>query len=364
MKVKSNILDRQYQKYTDEYVKAAIETLESGWYILGKKGEAFEKEFAEYTGSKYCVGVNSGLDALILAIRALGLGKGDEVLVPSNTYIATVLGITENDAVPIFVEPDIYYNMDAEKIEKLITERTKAILVVHLYGQSANMEKIKGIAQKYSLYLLEDCAQSHGSTFNGKMTGTFGDIGCFSFYPTKNLGAFGDAGAIITDDADIEKIIRMLRNYGSRVKYYNEIVGVNSRLDEIQAALLSVKLSHMEELTKERMELAKRYMDGINNSLFILPAVKENATHVYHQFVIRVCERERLQKYLLDQGIETQIHYPIPPHRAQCYEYLGYKKGDFPIAEQYADEVLSLPLYSGMTEDEQNYVIDRLNHFR
>lgn len=364
MEIKSNVLDRQYQKYADEYVKAATETLESGWYILGKKGEAFEKEFAEYTGAKYCVGVNSGLDALILAIRALGLGKGDEVLVPSNTYIATILGITENDAVPIFVEPDIYYNMDAEKIEKLITERTKAILVVHLYGQSANMEKIKGIAQKHSLYLLEDCAQSHGATFNGKMTGTFGDIGCFSFYPTKNLGAFGDAGAIITDDADIEKRIRMLRNYGSRVKYYNEIVGVNSRLDEIQAALLSVKLSHMEELTKERMELAKRYMDGINNSLLILPAVKENATHVYHQFVIRVCERERLKEYLLDQGIETQIHYPIPPHRAQCYEYLGYKKGDFPIAEQYADEVLSLPLYSGMTEDEQNYVIDRLNHFR
>lgn len=242
MKINFNQLDRGYQKYKAEYDQAVISTLESGWYILGSKVAKFEEEFAGFIGSRYCVGLNSGLDALILAFRALEIGDGDEVIVPANTFIASVLGITENGAKPVFVEPDEFYNIDAEKIEEAITDKTKAILVVHLYGQAANMNRIKEIADKHGLYLLEDCAQSHGARFAGRMTGSWGDIGCFSFYPTKNIGAFGDGGAIVTDNKEVYEKIKMLRNYGSRIKYHHEILGLNSRLDEIQAALLSVKL--------------------------------------------------------------------------------------------------------------------------
>lgn len=363
MQIKANDLERQYYRYENEYKKAAIKVLESGWYILGKRCEMFEQEFAAWLGAKHCIGVNSGQDALTLAVRALEIGAGDEVIVPSNTYIATVLGITENGAVPVFVEPDEFYNIDAAKIEAVITKRTKAVMAVHLYGQAANMKKIKELTQKYHLYLLEDCAQSHGAACYGQMTGTCGDLGCFSFYPTKNLGAFGDAGAIVTDNEELAEKLRMLRNYGSRIKYYNEIEGVNSRLDEIQAALLSVKLSHMNELTEERIEAAKYYEGHIKNPKFIKPETKEGSTHVYHQYVLRYGERDKLQEYLLQNGIQTQIHYPIPPHLAECYQYLGYKKGDFSIAERYADEVLSLPLYTGITRKEQDYVITALNAF-
>ena len=364
MEIKCNVLDRQYQKYAEEYKRTAIGVLESGWYILGEQCRRFEEEFASFIGSKYCVGLNSGQDALTLAVRALGIGPGDEVIVPANTYIATVLGITENGATPVFVEPDEYYNLDASKIEEAITERTKAVMAVHLYGQAANMGAIRKIADKHGLYLLEDCAQSHGARFEGKMTGTFGDIGCFSFYPTKNLGAFGDAGAVVTDNAEMAERICMLRNYGSRKKYYNEIEGVNSRLDEIQAALLSVKLSHMGELTEERIRLAGYYDSRISNDLLTKPSVRSGAGHVYHQYVIRCNAREALQEYLVEKGILTQIHYPVPPHLAECYARLGYKKGDFPVTENYADTVLSLPLYTGMTREEQDCVIDALNGFR
>lgn len=363
MQIKCNVLDRQFQMYQQEYEEAALRVLRSGWYILGNEVKQFEEEFAAYTGRKYCVGLNSGLDALIMSVRALGIGEGDEVIVQANTYIATVLGITENGATPVFVEPDEYFNLDAERIEAAITDKTKAIMVVHLYGQASNMNRILEIANKYHLPIIEDCAQSHGACFDEKMTGTFGISGCFSFYPTKNLGAFGDAGAIVTDDKEFADKIRMMRNYGSRIKYVNEIEGINSRLDEMQAALLRVKLTHMQELNDERKVLGERYTKGIQNDKLVKPEIREQADSVFHQYVIRCSEREKLQKYLEEQGIQTQIHYPIPPHLAECYQQMGYKVGDYPITEQYANEVLSLPLYTGMTLEEQDYVIEKLNQF-
>lgn len=363
MRINFNQLDRGYLKYKDEYDKAAIDTLASGWYVLGQKGEQFEKEFTDYLGSNYCVGLNSGLDALILAFRALGIGAGDEVIVPANTYIASVLGITENGANPIFVEPDEFYNIDPSQIEKKITTKTKAILVVHLYGQAANMKEIKQIADKHKLYLLEDCAQSHGACYDGKVTGTWGDIGCFSFYPTKNIGAFGDSGAIVTNNKKLYEKIKMLRNYGSKVKYQNEILGVNSRMDEIQAALLSVKLSHYAELRQEREALAKAYLKGIDNPLVKLPQIADKAEHVWHLFVVQVEDRDGFQKYLDDNGIATQIHYPIPPHLAKAYEYLREVNSNLPVTENQVKHILSLPLYEGMTAEEIQYIVDKINKY-
>ncbi len=363
MQIKCNVLDRQFQMHQEEYEEAALRVLRSGWYILGKEVEQFEEAFVVYTGRKYCVGLNSGLDALIMSVRALGIGAGDEVIVQANTYIATVLGITENKAVPVFIEPDEYFNMDAEQIEQAITPRTKAVMVTHLYGQASNMERIAQIAEKHRLALIEDCAQSHGARFGGKMTGSFGISGCFSFYPTKNLGAFGDAGAVVTDDKAFADQIRMMRNYGSRVRYYNEIEGLNSRLDEMQAALLRVKLKYMDELNDERKKLAAVYDRGIQNDKIILPKVRNGADSIYHQYVIRCKEREKLQEFLQERDIQTQIHYPIPPHLADCYRYLGHEKGEFLLAEQYAREVLSLPVYTGMTDEEQQYVIAAINAF-
>ncbi len=363
MKIPFNILSPQYLMYKNEYDEAALRALNSGWYILGKEVTEFEKEFSNFVGSKYCVSLNSGLDALILAIRALEIGKGGEVIAPANTYIASILGITENGATPIFVEPDEFYNIDPKKIEEKITGKTKAIMVVHLYGQSANMEPIVKISGKYNIPIVEDCAQAHGATYNYKNIGTFGEINCFSFYPTKNLGAFGDGGAVVTNNPDLEDKVRMLRNYGSKKKYYNEIEGVNSRLDELQAALLKVKLKHIRELEKERADICNMYLEGINNEFVLLPKVQIKAKHVWHQFVIRCEEREKLIDYLLENGIKTMIHYPIPPHLSKAYERLGYKKGDFPITEKYAETVLSLPLYNGMEKEKVEYVIDKINKF-
>jgi dTDP-4-amino-4,6-dideoxygalactose transaminase len=363
MKINFNQLDRGYLKFKDEYDNAVLKVLESGRYILGKEVENFEINFAAFCQSKYCVGLNSGLDALILAFRALGIGKGDEVIVPANTYIASVIGITENRAIPVFVEPDKFYNLDPDKIEQAITKKTKAILPVHLYGQACKMRKIKNIADKYKLFIVEDCAQSHGAEYDGQLTGTFGDIGCFSFYPTKNLGAFGDSGAIITDNQKLAEKIKMLRNYGSKRKYYNEIEGVNSRLDEIQAALLSVKLKHLNKLTDERIKIAEKYLNNIINKKITLPENADKADHIYHLFVVQCEERDIFKKYLLDNNINTQIHYPIPPHLAECYKHMGYKRGNFPITEKYADHMLSLPLYNGMTDEESDYVIKIINGF-
>lgn len=363
MQIMPNRMDRGFYQHQEEFEKKALEVLRSGWYVLGKEVSSFEEEFAAYVGAKYCVGVASGLDALWLAFRVLGIGAGDEVIVQGNTYIASVMGITINGATPVFAEPDDYYQIDAAKIEEKITDKTKAILVVHLYGQATNMAPIVSLCKKYGLRLVEDCAQSHGACFNGKMTGTFGDIGCFSFYPSKNLGAFGDGGAIVTDDEKIAQDVRIYRNYGSEKRYYNKVVGTNSRLDELQAGLLRVRLSHMDELTKEKQKIGERYMKELHNNKIMLPKFIDGATHVYHQFVIRCKEREKLIEYLNEKGIGTIIHYPIPPHLAEAYRYLGFQKGDFPITEAFANEVLSIPMYNGMTDEEQSYVIEALNAY-
>lgn len=363
MNVEFTVLKRLFELHKEEYEAAILHVLHSGRYVLGDELEKFENEFAEYIGVKHCIGLNSGLDALILAVRALGIGTGDEVIVPGNTFIGSVIGITENGATPVFIEPDGFYTIDANKIENAITKRTKAIIPVHLYGQSCDMQKIKKIAQAYDLYIIEDCAQSHGATFEGKKTGSFSDIACFSFYPTKPLGAMGDSGAIVTNNDLLAEKLQMMRNYGSRKKYINEISGINSRLDELQAALLRISLKYLDKGNDERNRIASRYMTEIKNDKIILPQIREQTRHVFHLFVIRCKERDNLQQFLLERDIRTQIHYPIPPHLAQCYEFLGYSRGDMPITEKFADEVLSLPIYTGMPEDEIDYVIDIINQY-
>ncbi len=362
-KVMANTLDRGFFMYQKEFEDKALEVLRSGWYVLGREVSSFEEEFAEYVGGKYCVGLASGLDALWIAFRILGIGAGDEVLVQANTYIASVMGITINGAVPVFVEPDEYYQLDASALEEKITDRTKAILVVHLYGQASNMDEIMRIAEKYHLRVVEDCAQSHGAKFRGQTTGTFGDIGCFSFYPSKNLGAFGDGGAIITNDEGIAREVRIFRNYGSEKRYYNKVVGANSRLDELQAGLLRVRLRHMDELEAQKREICEKYLSRLDGGKFLLPQIRGGATHIWHQFVIRSDRRDELMGYLEEKGIGTIIHYPIPPHLSEAYRFLGYGKGSFPVTERYADTVLSLPLFYGMEEEEQDYVIHWMNQF-
>ena len=363
MHIMANRLDLGFQRYQDEYESKLLEVLRSGWYVLGKEVTAFEEEFADYLGVKHCVGLASGLDALWIAFRILGIGAGDEVIVQANTYIASVMGITINGAVPVFAEPDICFNLDVEHLEEKITSRTKAILAVHLYGQASNMEPIMKIAKKYHLKVVEDCAQSHGAVFSNRKTGTFGDIGCFSFYPSKNLGAFGDGGAIVTNNDTIAEDVRIFRNYGSEKKYFNRVVGANSRLDEIQAAFLRVKLKHLEELQEERKTICEKYLREIHNDRIILPQTLAGASHVWHQFVILCKERQKLIAYLNSKQIETAIHYPIPPHMSEAYQYLGIQKGSLPVTEMYAERVLSIPVYNGMKEEEQDYVIACLNLF-
>lgn len=363
MKVMPNRMDRGFFKYQDEFEDKALQVLRSGRYILGKEVESFEEEFAAYTGARYCVGLASGLDALWIAFRLLHIGAGDEVIVQGNTYIASVMGITINGATPVFVEPDEYFGMDPQKIEAKITAKTRAVLVTHLYGMASRMDEIVQICHRHGLRLVEDCAQSHGACFRGKMTGTFGDVGCFSFYPSKNLGAFGDAGAVVVNDEQLALDFKVFRNYGSEKRYYNKVVGANSRLDELQAGLLRVRLKHIQELTEEKRKIAARYQAELNNPRVRLPVLAPGATGVWHQYVIRCEERDRLMDYLAARGIDTIIHYPIPPHLAQAYRYLGHKPGDFPITEQLARTVLSIPMYNGMTEEEQTCVIDSINSF-
>lgn len=358
-----NNLRRQYSLHAWEYERKAIEVLRSGWYILGNEVSAFEKEWAAYIGAKYCVGLASGLDALWMSFRLLDINVGDEVIVCSNAYIACVMGITMNGATPVFVEPDAYDNIDAEKIEAAITPNTKAILAVHLYGQACDMTRIMEIAQKHNLRVVEDCAQSHGNHWNGQTVGTFGDIGCFSFYPSKGCGAFGDAGCIVTDSKELADKFRVYRNYGSEKRYHNQVVGTNSRLDELQAGLLRVKLTHLDEFNAERCALAERYMSEITNPLIQLPKIRPGADSTWHQFVVHCERRDELMEYLKERGIGTLIHYPIPPHLSEAYQYLGKKEGDYPIAEKNAREVLSLPMYNGMTQQEETMVIEAINAF-
>lgn len=364
MKIMQNDLKRQFSLHSSEYEEKAINVLRSGWYILGQEVNKFEEEWANYIGSKYCVGVATGLDALWMSFKLLDIKEGDEVIVCSNAYIACVMGITMNGATPIFVEPDEYDNINTDKIEEAITANTKAILAVHLYGQSCNMTKIMDLSKKYNLKLVEDCAQSHGNHWDGQTVGTFGDIGCFSFYPSKGCGAFGDAGCIVTNNEDLANKFKVYRNYGSDRRYHNSVIGCNSRLDEMQAGLLRVKLKYLNSFNKERCNIANKYLKGIKNQLIDLPKVRPGADSTWHQFVVHTEKRDQLMEYLANKGIGTLIHYPIPPHLSEAYKYLGKQKGDFPIAEKSANEVLSLPIFNGMTCEEIDYVIDAINQFQ
>lgn len=340
-------LKAPYVELKDELDAAYRRVMDSGWYILGAEVEAFESEFADYCGVKHCIGVGNGLEALSLVLRAWGIGPGDEVIVPSNTYIATWLAVTHTGATPVPVEPiDSTYNIDPARIEAAITPRTKAILPVHLYGQPADMDPICNIASRYGLKVLEDAAQAHGAKYCGRRTGGLADAAGFSFYPSKNLGAIGDGGAVTTNDAEMAHKIRMLRNYGSPVKYVNETIGYNSRLDELQAALLRVKLRHLDAWNDRRRQLAGWYMLALSNTFpdLVLPAVSELCDPCWHLFVIRSSKRDALQRTLASCGIGTMIHYPIPPHLQEAYDYLGYHAGSFPLAEKMAQEVLSLPM--------------------
>ena len=350
----------------DKDLRAAFDRVYNrSWYIEGVEDKAFEKSFAEYCNSKYCIGVGNGLDALFLALKALGVREGDEVIVPSNTYIATALAVTYVGATPIFVEPDIRtFNINPSKIEEKITNRTKAIVPVHLYGHACDMDPIMEIAKKHNLYVVEDCAQAHGATYKGKVIGSFGDAAGFSFYPGKNLGALGDAGATVTNNKELADKIRALGNYGSDYKYHHIYKGNNSRLDEMQAAFLAAKLPHLNKMNEERRRIARMYMDGIKNPEVVLPYVPEDMVPVWHIFGVRCKRRDELEKFLNDAGIGTNKHYPIPMHLQECYKDLGFKEGDFPIAEEISATELSLPMYYGMTDEEVQYVIDKVNEFR
>ncbi len=327
--------------FFEEFKKKFAEFLDSGWYILGNEVKNFETAFANFCGAEHCVGLASGLDALILALDAMNFPSGSEVIVPANTYIATILAIARNGLKPVLIEPDINsYNINPALIEEKINDRTRAIIVVHLYGKCCDMEKIVAVANKYNLVLIEDVAQAHGAKFKGKKAGTFG-IGCFSFYPTKNLGALGDAGAIITNDTDLADKLRYLRNYGSKIKYYNEYPGFNSRLDEIQAAFLSIKLRSLDEINDHKRLLARIYLANLNKN-FILPDVHPDFFDVYHIFPIRHQRRDELRAYLLEKGIKTEIHYPLPPHRQKAMS--GIISGEYPISEEIHQTILSLPI--------------------
>jgi len=337
----------------------------SQWYILGKEVCAFEAKYAKFNQTQYCAGISNGLDALHIALRSLKIGIGDEVIVPSNTYIATVLAILNVGANPVFAEPNPdTFNINPNEIKSKLTEKTKAIMPVHLYGQCCEMDEIMAIATAHNLYVIEDNAQSQGATFNGKIAGSFGDINATSFYPGKNLGALGDAGAITTNNEHLYNEAKIIRNYGSEKKYYNKTIGYNMRLDELQAAFLSEKLSFLNQWNNERLKIGEYYLQGLkNNSNIVLPKTANNATHVYHQFVILCEKRNELQNYLAENGISTLIHYPIPPHLQEALAFLNHKKGDFPIAESIAEKCLSLPIYPGLNTEQQDYIIQTINKF-
>ncbi|GKX36726.1 DegT/DnrJ/EryC1/StrS family aminotransferase [Pectobacterium versatile] len=355
--------------YKNELKDAFSRVLDSGWYIAGNELSDFEKQFSVYCGTKHAIGVANGLDALILTLRAWKeLGKlkdGDEVIVQANTYIASVLAITENNLIPVLVEPNSEtYNLSAESILAAITSRTKAILPVHLYGQISPMDEIIEIAKAHKLLILEDCAQSHGALLNGKKAGAWGDAAGFSFYPGKNLGALGDAGAITTNDDELADALKALRNYGSHKKYENLYQGVNSRLDELQAALLAVKLKYLDETNRRRQEIAKAYCSGIINELISLPYLPEHTSeHVWHLFVIQCDNRDKLQKFLSEKGIQTLIHYPTPPHLQHAYLELGLIEGSLPITESIHKKVLSLPMGPTLSDTEVQEVITALNEY-
>ena len=358
--------------YRQEFNEAISKVLDSGWYIMGNALQDFEKNFSTFCGVNHCIGVSNGLDALILILRAyieMGIMKeGDEVIVPANTYIATILSVSHNKLIPILVEPDILtYNIDPKKIEEKITEKTKAIIPVHLYGRCADMELINNLAKKYNLKVIEDSAQAHGALYKGKRTGNIGDASGFSFYPGKNLGALGDGGAVTTNDNELAKVISALRNYGSHKKYNNLYKGFNNRLDEIQAVVLDVKLKYLDEENQRRREIAQFYCKSIKNERIVLPSdhsalrIGNYNEHVWHLFVIRATERDKLQEYLSKNGIQTVIHYPVPPHKQPAYR--EWNNLSFPITEKIHNEVLSLPIGSHISDDELQIIVEKINTY-
>lgn len=353
------------KSYQEELNSAFMQTMDSGWYILGENVNSFEKEYAKFSQTEYCIGVANGLDALIISLKALKIGKGDEVIVPSNTYIASWLAISYVGATPIPVEPRVEtYNLNPELIQSKITSKTKAIMVVNLYGQAAELEIICEIAKQNNIAVIEDNAQSQGATYKGKITGSWGDINATSFYPGKNLGAIGDGGAITTSKSNLLEFCKVFRNYGSKVKYYNEIKGINSRLDELQAAFLRKKLLDLNRTNSIRTEFANVYNEGLANvGDLVLPKIAEFSSSVFHIYLIRTKSRDQLATYLAECGIGTVIHYPIPPHLQEAYSELGYKKGDFPIAEEIAASCLSLPLHQEMSLEELEFVVSKIKSF-
>ncbi|MDP4142953.1 MAG: DegT/DnrJ/EryC1/StrS family aminotransferase [Bacillota bacterium] len=359
-------LEVMHNEIRNEIFNKFMEVYNNNWFILGNEVKSFEEEFADFCNARYCIGCGNGLDALYLILRGYEIGVGDEVIVPSNTYIATSLAVSYAGAKPIFVEPDINsYNMDTDLIEQAITDRTKAIIAVHLYGQPAEMSRINYIAQKHNIKVIEDSAQAHGAIYKNRKTGSLGDAAGFSFYPGKNLGALGDAGAVVTNDEELADKIRAIANYGSRRKYYNRYKGTNSRLDEVQAAILRIKLKQLNKWNEFRDKIAQRYLEGINNSQIVKPHIGDYTTkHAWHLFVVRSEGRDDFQKYLNDSGIGTVIHYPIPMHLQEAYSDMNFTRGDFPIAEKISTEVLSIPLWYGMKEEEIQYVIDTINAWR
>lgn len=366
MKIPFLDLQASYVESKNELDAAYRRVMDSGWYVLGREVEAFEEEFAAYCGAKHCVGVANGLDALHLILRAMEIGAGDEVIVPANTYIATWLAVSYAGAQPVPVEPDEQtYNIDPARIEAAVTPRTKAILAVHLYGQTADMEPIREIAARHGLKVIEDAAQAHGARYKGMRAGNLGDAAGFSFYPSKNLGAFGDGGAVVTNDAVLAGKVRVLRNYGSHVKYYNEVKGYNSRLDELQAALLRVNLTKLDEWNERRRQAAHFYIQAIGETMDLqLPFVPEEMEPVWHLFVVQHPRRDELQKHLTASGVGTLIHYPLPPHLQKAYADLNFAHGAFPLSERIAEEVLSLPMGPHLSSDEAGYVTSQLSSFR
>ena len=364
MNIPFNDLKRGFDLFKSEYEKKVIEVLNTGWYILGKEVLEFEKEFAERIGAKYAIAVDNGLNAISLGIKALNFSEDDEIIVQANTYIATMLGVSHNHNNIKAIEPNMFFNIDSYKIEEKISPKTKALLITHMYGQPSNMSEICTICNDHGLVLLEDCAQSHFSKHKDQYVGTFGEMGFFSFYPTKNLGAFGDAGAIVTNNEFLAEKLVALRNYGSNKKYYNQYIGYNCRMDEIQAGLLRIKLEHIEDLNEERRAIAHRYQSEINNPWIKLPQVLEDVEPTWHLFVIRSEKRDQLREFLAGQGITTDIHYPVPPHLSQAYSGEVWTQDLFPITEEFAEQILSIPLFNGMTYDEVSYIIQAINRFQ
>lgn len=357
--------DTQHQPLRKEMQDAFLRVYDSNQLILGGELEAFEKAYAQYSSTKYCCGVANGLDALIISLKACGIGPGDEVIVPSNTYIATWLAVEACNAKVLPVEPDpATYNIDPVKIQEALNPRVKAIIAVHLYGQSCRMDHIMDIARAHNIYVIEDNAQAQGAYCNGIITGSIGDINGTSFYPGKILGALGDAGAITSNNQALFNTATTLRNYGSQKKYYNDLKGMNSRLDTMQAAFLSIKLKYIQSWIEDRQQIAQAYHQGLQNAGdCILPVTDPNCTHVYHIYCIRTNKRDALQKYLTDHGIHTLIHYPLPPHLQKAYASAGWKKGNFPLAEEIADTCISLPIYPGLTQDTIQYICDHIQQF-